>query len=335
MTSAHANNNDLPGALVVSLDFELHWGMRDRFPPTGDLAATLVESRSVVAELAQLFSDREIRATWATVGMLFASSRSELENFLPSVRPRYVNGDLDPYAEKIGTDEESDPLHLAGSLVDLIASTPGQEVASHTFSHFYCLEEGQDEQALRADLASAKAIATNTGITLSSLVLPRNQWNPNYTRAVTESGFDCYRGPQRSWGHRPRATESTGNLMRASRLADTYIGVSPPPTTSWEDVTEEGGICNVPASAFLRPYSHRLAKLGPLQERRLRTGLRDAARRSRIFHLWWHPHNFARNRRENFSLLERLLDEFANLAGSEGLKSMSMQDVAVQARERI
>jgi hypothetical protein len=123
--------------------------------------------------------------------------------------------------------------------------------------------------------------------------------------------------------------------MRASRLADSYVGASPPPTTSWADVTEEGGICNVPASAFLRPYSRRLAKLRPLQERRLRMGLRDAARGSRIFHVWWHPHNFARNRRENFSLLETLLDEFANLAGSDGLKSMSMQDVAVQARERI
>jgi peptidoglycan/xylan/chitin deacetylase (PgdA/CDA1 family) len=328
-------SNHSPGALVISLDFELHWGMRDLFPPGSDFTDELIESRSVVAELAQLFADRQIRATWATVGMLFASSRSELEPFLPSVRPRYEDSDLDPYTEKIGVDEESDPLHLAGSLVRLIASTPGQELGSHTFSHFYCLEAGQDEQALRADLASAQAIASKSGISLTSLVLPRNQWNPRYLRAVSESGFDCYRGPQRSWAHKARTTSSTGNLARAARLADTYIGTRPPPTTAWEDVPEESGVCNVPASAFLRPYADRPRAINGLQEKRLRAGLEDAARRRRIFHLWWHPHNFARNRSENFGRLERLLDEFAVLAASEGLRSMSMQDVVYEAMGRI
>jgi hypothetical protein len=51
--------------------------------------------------------------------------------------------------------------------------------------------------------------------------------------------------------------------------------------------------------------------------------------------LWWHPHNFARNRSENFGRLERLLDEFAVLAASEGLRSMSMQDVVYEAMGRI
>jgi hypothetical protein len=328
-------SNDSPGAFVISLDFELHWGMRDLFPPGSDFTSELIESRSVVGELAQLFANRQIRATWATVGMLFASSRSELEPFMPTVRPRYEDGDLDPYTEEIGADEQSDPLHLAGSLVRLIASTPGQEVASHTFSHFYCLEAGQDEEALRADLASAQAIAGKSGISLTSLVLPRNQWNPRYLRAISESGFDCYRGPQRSWAHKARTTGSTGKLARATRLADTYVGTRPPPTTAWEDVPEGVGVCNVPASAFLRPYTHHLSAMNGLQEKRLKAGLTDAARRSRIFHLWWHPHNFARNRRENFDRLERLLDEFAVLAGSEGLRSMSMQDVVYQAMGRI
>lgn len=328
-------SSDSPGAFVISLDFELHWGMRDIFSSTSEFAGELVESRSVVGELAQLFADRGIRATWATVGILFASSRAELEPFMPTIRPRYDRPELDPYIENVGTDEHSDPLHLAGSLVRLIASTPGQEVGSHTFSHFYCLEAGQDEQALRADLAAAKSIAGATGIDLTSLVLPRNQWNPQYVSAVSESGFDCYRGPQRSWGHTARTTGSTGKLRRAARLADSYIGVRPPPTTAWDDVNEDAGICNVPASAFLRPYDPRLAALSTLQEKRLIAGLTDAARRSQIFHLWWHPHNFARNRGQNFGRLEKLLDEFALLQASEGLCTLSMQDVSKRARDRI
>src|SRR5208282_1335648 len=34
------------------------------------------------------------------------------------------------------------------SLVDLIVDTPGQELGSHTFSHYYCLEPGRQSKAL-------------------------------------------------------------------------------------------------------------------------------------------------------------------------------------------
>jgi peptidoglycan/xylan/chitin deacetylase (PgdA/CDA1 family) len=321
-------SENLPGALVVSLDFELHWGMRDVARPGGAVTENLVESRSVVSRLAKVFADREIHATWATVGMLFASSRRELETYMPEVRPTYSRPGLDPYAEAIGADEEADPIHLAGSLVDLIATTPCQELGSHTFSHYYCLEPGQTEAALAADLTAAKAIAAAKGVTLKSIVLPRNQWNPDYNRTLSECGFVCYRGPQPSWSHQARADGSSSLLRRAGRLADTYAGVRPPPTFSWESVAGADGLCNVPASAFLRPYTDRLSALVPLQEARIRSGMRVAARTSRIFHLWWHPHNFAERPSESFAALERFLDDFARFSDSEGMVSMSMGDAA-------
>jgi Polysaccharide deacetylase len=320
--------SDLPGALVISLDFELHWGMRDQYPPTGPLAQNLLDSRSVVGELAQLFSERGIHATWATVGILFASTSRELQPFMPELRPHYDLAQLDAYSEHIGPDEETDPLHLAGSLVTLISQTPFQEVGSHTFSHYYCLEAGQTEDAFRADLASARSIAASAGIELSSLVLPRNQWNPAYSGAVRDSGFTCYRGPQPSWAHRSRPTGTGSHLTRAARLVDTYAGTGPPPTTGWDELDGTGGLCNVPASAFLRPYSRTLSALAPLQEARIRSGIRAAARRSRIFHLWWHPHNLASDKSENFDRLRRLLDEYGRLAASDGIVSMSMGEVA-------
>jgi Polysaccharide deacetylase len=319
---------DHPGALVISLDFELHWGMRDTTRPEGAVADNLRASRPVVGDLARTFAERGIRATWATVGMLFASTRSELEAYLPSVRPAYERRELDPYAEHIGEDELADPLHLAGSLVQLVAGTPYQEIGSHTFSHYYCLEPGQTEEALRADLSSARAIASSCGVELKSIVLPRNQWNPAYNVALRDCGFTCYRGPQPSWSHRPRPDGSSSHLQRAVRLAGTYAGLRPPPTTAWTDVAGEDGLCNVPASAFLRPYTKRSASFSSLQRTRLASGMRAAARSSRIFHLWWHPHNFADHRRENLDLLGSLLDEFDLLSGSEGFVSMSMGDVA-------
>jgi len=321
------------GALVISLDFELHWGMRDHVSRQSPAFADLVASRQVVADLAALFARRGIRASWATVGFLFASSQAELAGYLPEVRPSYRRPELDPYSEAVGADEAADPEHLAGSLVRLVASTPGQEVASHTFSHYYCLEDGQHEGDLRADLAAAQAIAALRGLELTSLVLPRNQWNPRYAAAVRESGFTCFRGPQPSWGHRARPNDDQGSVTRALRLADTYGGLAPPPTTAWESVRRPDGLADVPASAFLRPYSPQRRHLEPLKRRRLVSGMRDAARRQRIFHLWWHPHNFARHPRGSFDFLEGLLDEFDQLAAQEGMRSMSMRDVATLANE--
>jgi len=322
------NETTSPGALVISLDFELHWGIRDHADRTAAAYADLAPSRDVVTELSTRFEDRGVRATWATVGMLFASTRDEVEAARPTRRPAYRRPELDPYAEPIGASEDADPQHLAGSLVRHLAALPGQEVASHTFSHFYCLEDGPSEDDFRADLAAARAIAAPLGLTLTSLVLPRNQWNPRYAGAVLEAGFTCIRGPQPSFGHRARAQEGHGAVDRAGRLVDTYAGVSPPPTTAWNEVLRPDGLCDVPASAFLRPYSPGRRHLEPLRLHRLRSGLRDAARRGRILHLWWHPQNFARYPQESYALLDQLLNEFDRLARSDGLRSLTMRDVA-------
>ena len=317
-----------PGALVISLDFELHWGVRDHVTRDDALYGRLPDARKAVADMLEVFVARHIRATWATVGFLFASTRDEVDAHLPRERPTYPRAELDPYVEAIGIDEEHDPEHLAGSLVELIGGSAGQEVGSHTFSHYYCLEPGQSEATFRADLAAAQAIALRRGLELTSLVLPRNQWNPAYAAAVLDLGFRCIRGPQRSWGHRARQRGDQSILHRGARLADTYIGVSPPPTTEWNDVLLPSGLCDVPASAFLRPYDPARKRLEPLRLARLRSGMRHAAQHGRIFHLWWHPHNFSQHQSENFAVLEQVLDEFDRLAAAEGMQSLTMADVA-------
>jgi hypothetical protein len=319
---------DRPGALVISLDFELHWGVRDHVARGDTLYQRLPEARRAVEDMVTLFRERRIRATWATVGFLFASNRRELEAHAPSLRPAYTRPELDPYVETIGLDEEHDPEHLAGSLVDLIAASPGQEVASHTFSHYYCLEPGQNEATFRADLAAAQSIARGRGVELTSLVLPRNQWNPAYADAVLALGFRSIRGPQHTWGHAARQGGGRSLLRRSARLADTYVGVSPPPTTRWNDVLLPSGLCDVPASAFLRPFNTARQRLEPLRLARLRSGMRHAARHGQIFHLWWHPHNFSQHRAENISMLEDVLDEFDGLSTKEGMQSLTMADVA-------
>ena len=49
-----------------------------------------------------------------------------------------------------------------------------------------------------------------------------------------------------------------------------------------------------------------------------------AAKRGKIYHLWWHPHNFGIQISENFSFLEKILLHFQKLKAAYNFESMSM-----------
>ncbi|MBW3671359.1 MAG: polysaccharide deacetylase, partial [Acidobacteria bacterium] len=115
---------NLPGALVLSLDFELAWGVRDRLDPRGPYRKDLLGTRAAIPDILALFEEYRISATWAVVGFLFSISREELERIAPKVRPRYADRALDSYSESVGENENDDPLHFAPSLVQAIQRTP-------------------------------------------------------------------------------------------------------------------------------------------------------------------------------------------------------------------
>jgi peptidoglycan/xylan/chitin deacetylase (PgdA/CDA1 family) len=314
------------GALVVSLDFELHWGVRDKHPATSGYRQTLLNEWRVVPRILELFEEFDIAATWATVGFLFASSRRELERFSPAVRPRYANAALSPYGEPLGRDESDDPLHFAPSLIRRIRATARQEIGTHTFSHYYCLEAGQGRDEFRADLASAIALAREQGITLRSIVFPRNQHNPDYDAVLRELGVTCYRGMQTGWMWRSKRMPD--QLKRGGRLIDSYVPLSGAQTVAWHQVLQPSGLCNVPGTHVVRAYSGRTRALEPLRARRIVASLERAARRGEIVHVWWHPHNFSLRTDESLAFVRTVLEAFARLRSETGMQSLAMGDVA-------
>ncbi len=320
------------GALVISLDFELHWGVRDWGPVDGPYRLNLLGARSAAPRILALFAESRVAATWATVGFLFARDRGELTDFFPIERPRYRQPRFDPYGERIGRNENDDPLHFARSLLERIRQTPRQEIGSHTFSHYFCLEDGQDVGSFRADLTSAQRIASATmGLTLRSLVLPRNQFNPEYSAAIREAGFLCYRGNQRGRIYQAAGRDADSAGRRALRLSDTYIPVLRDRLQSWHEVPTAAGLGDVRASRFLRPCSPLFKALDPWRAGRILTGMRAAARNAQIYHLWWHPHNFGAHIDESIQFLSRILTEFRDLRNEFGFQSMSMAEAAGQA----
>lgn len=320
------------GAFVISLDLEFYWGVRDFLPSNDAYWENLKGEPAAIRSLLNLFEEHDIAATWATVGFLFAESNEDLERLKPRVLPDYQNAELSPYSDLSQKRFDEIPMVHARELIDFIKRTPKQEIATHTFSHYYCLEAGQTEEAFAADIDSAIKAAEERSISLKSIVFPRNQHNPEYDKVLIDRGITCYRGNQKARMYQFDSETLANPYYRATRLADTFVSVSGLNTYDWKDVWK-GRIANVPASVFLRPVSKARGILGNLQFRRIEKGLEHAAKQHQIFHLWWHPHNFGVKTDENLQLLRRIFERFRELRGEHGMRSLSMADTARQAAE--
>jgi peptidoglycan/xylan/chitin deacetylase (PgdA/CDA1 family) len=318
------------GLFVLSLDFELFWGVRDH-RTLADYRENLLGVRQAIPQMLELFRRFDAHATWATVGLLFFENKQQMLAGLPSRQPAYANARLSPYPhlDLVGDDETADAIHFGASLIRLIQATPGQELATHTFGHYYCLEAGQTVEDFEADLAAARRAAQRFGVELKSLVFPRNQWNAAYLDACRRAGIRAYRGNQRSFVYEAGDTASSGSLVRrALRLTDAYLPVISLSAASLAEIAAGGEPYNVPASRFLRPYSAKFAALEGRRLRRIEQEMTAAARAGRVYHLWWHPHNFGANTRENLANLERLLRHFDALRREHGMASLSMGEIA-------
>lgn len=276
-----------------------------------------------------MFRQFDIHATWATVGLLYFDSKQELLDNLPSLHPSYGDSNLTPYPKlhAIGEDEKQDPIHFASSLINEIAGYPNQELASHTFSHYYCLEKGQTVEEFEDDLIASKKVSVAKNHRFTSLVFPRNQTNESYLQVCRKHGITSYRGNEKSWVYRASSFHSEGILKRLFRLTDHYVNIFGHHTYSIAKVNREP-IVNLPSSRFLRPYHTRLKTMEPLRLRRIKNSMIHAAKKGEVYHLWWHPHNFGKNTDENLQFLTEILELAVTLRNDYGFKSLNMGEAS-------
>ena len=317
------------GALVISLDLELFWGVRD-VTTVDAYRANLVGAHDAARQLLDRFGNHEIHATWACVGLLFAHDRDEGLAHAPRLRPSYDRSRLSPYGELEFADLDSDRrCYFAPDLIAEISSRPNQEVATHTFSHFYCTEKGQTAAQFDADLEAAIAIASKLGVRPTSLVFPRNQYNHAYLPVLQRRGINAFRGHFRSWMFERGSTRAGVAARRALRLADNYAPVHRDCTAT---LRRSGAApLNIPGSRYLRPYTPALRHLDSLRMRRMKGEMSRAAERGGMYHLWWHPHDFGTHLDRNIELLDNLLVHARSLRDRLGFESLNMAELAAVA----
>ncbi len=328
------------GYLVISLDFELYWGMFDKvtLEEYGDNIRGVHEA---IPEILSLFTQNNIHATWATVGMLMAHNEQELRSLLPCdfKQPQYKDMAVSAYQYLQSHTPLQSVYHFAPELVTKILATPNQELGSHTFSHYYCLDGSQNDKTIfSTDCEAFKSIASQFGVPVTSIVFPRNQTSLEALETIKQCGFTAYRGtPAHFLYTGKREQKQTNLLLRMLRLIDTYINLSGHHTYNF--TTEKStsstainrsilpqceGLINVQGSWFLRPYSKTLRMLEGLKIRRIKNAMTYAAQHGEIYHLWWHPHNFGINRKENMRNLLEIIEHFNTLKEQYGMQSTNM-----------
>jgi peptidoglycan/xylan/chitin deacetylase (PgdA/CDA1 family) len=317
------------GTFVISLDFELFWGVRDK-RSIDSYGQEIKKVHEVVPELLKIFREYHIKTTFATVGFLFAANKDELLKYNPEKKPNYADNNLSPYPylSQLQDSEESMAYHYAADLIQLIRDQyPEHEIGTHTFSHYYCQEDGQTVADFEADIMAAVAIAKQHGIALASIVFPRNQYNHEYLGVCKKYGISHFRGNEKAWYYAPQSESGTSLKKRIFRTADCYVNLSGH-NTSPLDGLRKNGMVDVRSSRFYRPYNRKGgALLEALKIRRIKRSMTHAAKNGELYHLWWHPHNFSANTATNFASLESVLKHYIRLRKCYGFRSMTMAEV--------
>ena len=219
-------------------------------------------------------------------------------------------------------------MHFAPSLVQRIIAVPGQDFASHTFSHFFAREPGQTAAQFAADLKSAISAAELHGSRPYSLVFPRNQHRSAYDHVLRAAGFRCFRGVTAGWLHRATNAQELTVAHRALRWLDDVVPGGPSRTIPLAALYADDGLVNVPASHFLRPIRYKADIAARLQRARLAAALAQAACEGAMLHLWWHPHNFGANLEMSLAHLTDILELACRHRDAGRLEFLSMLDVA-------
>jgi hypothetical protein len=313
------------GIFTISLDFELLWGIFDKVG-TNYNPSYFHNTRQLVPDMLEVFARNEIKATWATVGMLFAENEEEWKQYSPNQVPSYREPKLSAY-EFVKNSGLKPAVHFAPELIKAIIDTPGQELGSHTYAHYYTLMRGQSPEQFRQDLQATQKISQDKfGKTLRSLVFPRNHINELYLSICLEEGYTQVRSNPANWYW--QETQHEDLSKKWFRSADCFFRVGAKtsyPKTKMKIIENEPLL--IPASRILRPVSKNNMLFNRVRLNRVKQEMLHAAKSKEIYHLWWHPHNFATAPLAAMRELNEIMSYFQSLRSEYGMESMNMEEV--------
>jgi len=311
------------GVFCISLDFELQWGVFEKMKVDNAANNYFENTRYAIPKMLELFVDHGIHATWATVGMIYNENFEMWTNNKPALTPAYNNQNVSSYSWIELNHERINSSNLfAPALVELIAQTPGMEIGTHTYSHYYCQEKGQTVSAFKADLGKAKELALSKEISIESLVFPRNQFNGEYMEACHEVGLKSVRTNPDKWFWDTSKKDTWA--IKIMRTGDVWFPINRKSVVTLDSIDIQKTPLRIPASRLYRAWTNNRI-LNALKMKRIFSEMTKAAKTGGLYHLWWHPHNFGYHPNECLKELKAILQHYSFLNKEFGLLSMNMK----------
>lgn len=168
--------------------------------------------------------------------------------------------------------EKGDPLWYAPDIIKMIKKVQNQEIGSHSYTH---------PEFTKID--SSEAVREYKKPKSRSFVYPRNKIK--YLYLLKKSGFKAYRGK-----------DKTNFEVLMPRIPPVY------------KPQIKKGLVNIPGSMYF-VSARGIRKLIPAKLRYLKAklGIQAAVKENKIFHLWFHPVDFADQGEKLFKDLELTL----------------------------
>ena len=312
------------GIFILSLDFELAWGMHDLWDadigiPKAMIAAYMRTRTEVVDALLRLFQKYDISATWATVGYMFHDQDDTQESYANKHIQRLATASLSC------TEDEFKSIWLGDDLITKVqAANPTQDIGSHTYSHVIFSDPTCTADVADREIAQCVALAKQMDLPLKSFVFPRNE--EAHHDVLQKYGFTSYRSVQPGW-----VNHFSGQAQRWAKFLSDAIGLTPPLAVVEE---KREGLWGISASAYYRP-AYGKARFIPNRSRvgQSMRGINKAIKKCGIYHLYLHPSDMAFASERLLDGLEQILNHAAEARQNGQLDTLSMAQMAGYLQE--
>ncbi|NOQ74472.1 MAG: hypothetical protein GQ574_20850 [Crocinitomix sp.] len=292
----------------------------------------MTKTEAAVDGILALFSRYDIHATWATVGLLGNVGLTDLKSEKNSLPIPYTIKRYSPFpitSEKHGSIDPN--LLLGRTEIMSILNQTNQELASHTYSHLYCCEDGISAVDFELDCKRMTDLGQELNHAFTSIVFPRNQVSETALDTLNQEKYTAYRGNQENKHWKNSRFENESFYKKMMRVLDAYFKISKTKTYKIADLAKLEGLLNIPANRFFRPHSgKRWMEIRKIK--RVKREMLHAAQNETVYHLWWHPHNFNTHLHESIEQIEELLAYQLLLKEKYGFESLNMSEIAAYAK---
>ena len=298
------------GVFVISLDTEFIWG-RINDPTLVNFIDDISKTRNVILKLIDLFEKYEIPVTWAVVGAMIDNN-----NRMANINEIYPNLTKELLEEKYNSNQKNSLIYANDILQSILNSSIKHEIASHSYFH---LEYGKaSEKQVILDLSYMTDALNNEKLNTYTHIFSRN--NIGHKNLLEKFGIQYYRGKDIFFFENyPKY------LKKILYQLDMLLGWTP----SVSEPIKDGDLINIPGSMIFRIPKYGVQKFisAKTLEKKAMKGIKNAILKKQIFHLWFHPFNFAHKENEHFNALENILKYVSNQQKQNQIQILTMHSI--------